>query len=54
MKQIISDMLESYELGKVSRRQLIQGLAVIAEPHIPLVLQRPPSRESRSTTSPFG
>ena len=30
MKQIISDMLESYELGKVSRRQLIQGLAVIA------------------------
>ena len=30
MKQTISDMLESYELGKVSRRQLIQGLAVIA------------------------
>jgi len=30
MKQIISDMLESYELGKVSRRQLIQALAVIA------------------------
>jgi catechol 2,3-dioxygenase-like lactoylglutathione lyase family enzyme len=30
MRQMISDMLESYELGKVSRRQLVQALAVIA------------------------
>ena len=30
MKQIISEMLKHYELGKVSRRQLIQTLAVIA------------------------
>jgi len=30
MKQVISDLLERYELGKVSRRQLIQSLAVLA------------------------
>ncbi len=30
MKQIISNMLESYELGRVSRRQLIQSLAAVA------------------------
>ena len=30
MKQLISNMLESYEGGRVSRRQLIQGLAAIA------------------------
>jgi len=30
MKQIISEMLECYELGKLSRRQLIQSLAVMA------------------------
>lgn len=30
MKEIISSMLESYELGRVSRRQLIQNLAAIA------------------------
>jgi catechol 2,3-dioxygenase-like lactoylglutathione lyase family enzyme len=30
MKQIISKLLEGYELGKVNRRQLIQGLAAIA------------------------
>jgi lactoylglutathione lyase len=30
MKQIISEMLRSYELGKISRRRLIQGLAVVA------------------------
>ncbi len=30
MKQVISKMLESYEHGKVSRRQLIQSLAAIA------------------------
>jgi lactoylglutathione lyase len=30
MKQIISHMIESYEVGRISRRQLIQGLAAIA------------------------
>ena len=30
MKQLISNMLESYEGSRVSRRQLIQGLAAIA------------------------
>ena len=30
MKEIIASLLESYERGKVSRRQLIQGLAAIA------------------------
>ncbi len=30
MEQIISNMLESYELGRVSRRQLIQALACVA------------------------
>ncbi len=30
MKQLISKMLESYEGGRVSRRQLIKGLAAIA------------------------
>ncbi len=30
MKQLISNMLESYEGGRVSRRQLVQGLAAIA------------------------
>jgi len=30
MKQIISNMVESYESGKISRRQLIQGLAAVA------------------------
>ena len=30
MKQLISNLLESYELGKINRRQLIQGLAAIA------------------------
>ena len=30
MKQIISAMLEKYEHGRVSRRQLIQGLAILA------------------------
>ncbi len=30
MKEIISNLLESYELGKLDRRQLIQGLAAIA------------------------
>jgi len=30
MERIITNMLESYERGKVSRRQLIQGLAAIA------------------------
>lgn len=30
MKQIISDMLQSYERGKISRRHLIQGLAAVA------------------------
>lgn len=30
MQQIIDNMLEKYEQGKVSRRQLIQGLAALA------------------------
>lgn len=30
MKQIISHMIEGYEVGRISRRQLIQGLAAIA------------------------
>ncbi len=30
MKEIIASLLESYERGKVSRRQSIQGLAAIA------------------------
>jgi catechol 2,3-dioxygenase-like lactoylglutathione lyase family enzyme len=30
MKEIISNLLESYELGKVNRRQVIQGLAAVA------------------------
>src|SRR5437899_3257263 len=30
MEAMISNLLESYELGKVSRRQLIQGLATLA------------------------
>jgi catechol-2,3-dioxygenase len=30
MKEIISNLLEGYELGKLDRRQLIQGLAAIA------------------------
>lgn len=30
MKQIISNLLKSFELGRVSRRQLIKGLAAIA------------------------
>jgi hypothetical protein len=30
MKAIISNLLESYELGKVNRRQLIQALAAVA------------------------
>ncbi|HEY2981447.1 MAG TPA: VOC family protein [Anaerolineales bacterium] len=30
MKQIISDMLEGYESGRISRRQLIHSLAAIA------------------------
>jgi catechol 2,3-dioxygenase-like lactoylglutathione lyase family enzyme len=30
MNQIISEMLQNYELGKVNRRQLIQAIAVIA------------------------
>ena len=30
MKQIISNFLESYELGRINRRQLVQGLAAIA------------------------
>jgi lactoylglutathione lyase len=30
MKQLISNMLERYEGGRVSRRQLVQGLAAIA------------------------
>ncbi len=30
MDQLISKMLQGYELGKVSRRQLIQGLAAVA------------------------
>ncbi len=30
MEQLISKMLQGYELGKVSRRQLIQGLAAVA------------------------
>ena len=30
MKPLISKMLESYEQGKVTRRQLVQGLAAIA------------------------
>ena len=30
MKEIISNLLKSYELGKLDRRQLIQGLAAIA------------------------
>jgi hypothetical protein len=35
MKQIISNLLENYELGRVSRRQLIQGLAALAAaPHV--------------------
>ena len=30
MKQIISNFLEGYELGRINRRQLVQGLAAIA------------------------
>jgi catechol 2,3-dioxygenase-like lactoylglutathione lyase family enzyme len=30
MKQIISNLLERYELGRINRRQLIQGLAALA------------------------
>ncbi len=30
MKQIISKMLETYERGRINRRQLIQGLAALA------------------------
>ncbi len=30
MDQLISKMLQGYELGRVSRRQLIQGLAAVA------------------------
>ena len=30
MKQIISNFLENYELGRINRRQLVQGLAAIA------------------------
>jgi catechol 2,3-dioxygenase-like lactoylglutathione lyase family enzyme len=30
MRQVISDMLEAYEAGRVNRRQLIQSLAALA------------------------
>jgi len=36
MKEVISILVESYELGKISRRQLIRGLAAIAPSAYPM------------------